>query len=50
MPARRPQGGRQDAAVRQNRFAAVRQNRFLFTLRIVRAILYKEFLCLGEIF
>lgn len=42
MPARRPQGGRQDAAVRQNRF--------LFTLRIVRAILYKEFLCLGEIF
>lgn len=26
------------------------QNRFLFTLRIVRAILYKEFLCLGEIF
>lgn len=27
----------------------VRKNRFLFTLRTVRAILYKEFLCLGEI-
>lgn len=42
MPVERPEGGRSDAAVRKNRF--------LFTLRTVRAILYKEFLCLGEIF